>query len=118
MDEPSPHEHVIRELIEVHGYRPVPRPERWYATPRGRVRAAAWTGLAALVVLVGVVTPVLTVSETAGIALALLALGVGFLCSVAIYVDVIAAARPGAEEDENERAVARMVSGRGVRRRD
>ncbi|HTI35376.1 MAG TPA: hypothetical protein VL422_16990 [Miltoncostaea sp.] len=116
MDEPSPHEHVIRELIEVHGYRPVPRPERWWESPRGRVRAAAWTGLGAFLVLVGVAPAVWFVSETAAMALfvpAMLVLLLLFMILPLLWVGP-----PGAEEDENERAVARMVSGRGSRRRD
>ncbi|HTI32229.1 MAG TPA: hypothetical protein VL422_01050 [Miltoncostaea sp.] len=115
-DSPPP-EHIVRELMEVHGYRPVSRPGRWYSSARGRIRAAAWTGLGALIVLVGPATAVFALSETAGLALALPAAAVLFLCMVAIYVDALSGAQPGAD-DEAERAVARMVSGRGVSRRD
>jgi hypothetical protein len=116
-DSPPPH-HIVRELMEVYGYRPVPRPERWFSSPRGRIRAVAWTGLGALLVLVGPATAVFALSETAGLALALPAAAVLLLCMVAIYVDALSGAGPEAEEDEAERAVARMVSGRGVSRRD
>ena len=116
MDDPSPHEHVIRELIEVHGYRPVPPRERWYASPRGRVRAAAWTGFGAFLVLVGVAPAVWFVSETAAMVLFVPAMLVLFLLFATL--PLLSVGPPGTAEDENERAVARMVSGRGIRRRD
>jgi hypothetical protein len=117
MGEPSPHEHVIRELIEVHGYRPpLPPPTRWYASSRGRLRAAAWTGFGAFLVVVGVAPAVWMVSETAATVLFVPALVVLFVLFVTL--PVLSVGRPDAEEDENERAVARMVSGKGVRRRD
>jgi hypothetical protein len=116
MAEPSPHDHVIRELVEVHGYQPpLPPPLRWYGSSRGRIRAAAWTGFGALLVLVGVAPAVWFVSETAAMALFVPAMAVLFLLFVTF--PLLMGPR-GAEEDENERAVARMVSGRGIRRRD
>jgi hypothetical protein len=117
MAEPSPHLHVIRELIEVYGYRPpLPPPERWYASSRGRIRAAAWIGFGAFLVTVGVAPGVWLVSETAAMVLFVPAIVVLFL--LFMILPLLTVGPPGAEEDENERAVARMVSGRGVRRRD
>ena len=116
MADPPPPEHVVRELIEVYGYRPALRPERWYSSPRGRIRAAAWTGFGAFLVVVGVAPAVWLVSETAAMVLFVPAIAVLFLLFVTL--PLLTVGPPGAEEDENERAVARMVSGRGVRRRD
>jgi hypothetical protein len=116
MGEPSPHEHVIRELIEVYGYRPpLPPPGRWFGTSRGRIRAAAWTGFGALLVLIAITPAVAAVSETSSIVVGVIAAAVLLLCLAAIYVDAITAAPRVGEDDENERAVARMVSGKGVR---
>ena len=118
MPDSPPPDHIVRELMEVYGYRPVPRPEQWYSSPRGRIRAAAWAGLGALIMLVGPATAVFPLSETAGLVIALPSAAVLLLCILAIYVDALSSAGPGAEEGEAERAVARMVSGRGVRRLD
>ena len=115
MSDRPPREDELREIAERFGLRVVPRPERWFASRQGRIRAAAWTALAALFVLVCPASLLLLVSETAGVALAILAAAVLFLAFVAIWLDALVLTTPGTEEDENERAVARMVSGKGVR---
>jgi len=105
----------VRELAELFGLELVGRPKRWFATRRGRIRAAAWTALGALFVLVCPATLLFSVSETAAVILAVPAGAVLLLAIGAIYVEIFLLSTPDADEDENERAVARMVSGKGVR---
>ena len=92
------------------------RPAAWYRTRRGRRRMEAMVAGASVLVMVGV-TPLLFayVSEAAGLTVGLLAAGVMLICFAALYVEVISGVHSGAEEDEAERAVARLVSGRGIR---
>ena len=72
-------------------------------------------GLAIVLVMVGV-SPLLFayVSEAAGLTVGLLAAGVLLISFAALYVEIIWGVHSGAEEDEAERAVARLVSGRGI----
>ncbi len=107
----------LRELADLFGLRLVPIRERWLATRRGRIRAAAWTALGALFVLVCPALLLIPVSTTAAVILAVTAAAVLLLAIAAIYVEIFLFTTPGTEEDENERAVARMVSGKGVRTR-
>ena len=91
------------------------RPAAWYRTRRGRLRMEAMVAGASLLAMVGV-SPLLFafVSDAAGLTVGLLGAGVMLICFAALYVEVIAGAHSGAEEDEAERAVARLVSGRGI----
>ena len=91
------------------------RPAAWHRTTRGRRRMEAMVAGASLLVMVGV-SPLLFayVSEAAGLTVALVAAGVLLISFAALYVEIMSAVHSGAEEDEAERAVARLVSGRGV----
>jgi hypothetical protein len=91
------------------------RRERWYSSARGRVRVAAWTALGGLFLIVGPGTVVFAfVSETLGWVVSLTGAAMLLVALTAIVLDVRHRAVGGAEEDEDERAVARMVSGRGI----
>ena len=102
-------------------------PSAWYTTRRGRIRVEAAVAAAGLFLMVGPVTVAFSLEAPEVVlaistSVALLTLGLGML---ALYVEVmtpIYGGRPdrsgefGAaafEEDESERAVARLVSGNG-----
>ncbi|MGE0028225.1 MAG: hypothetical protein AB7O78_12930 [Thermoleophilia bacterium] len=114
MSEARRREDELRELATAFGLRRVPRPRPWFRTRRGRIRAAAWTALGALFVMLLAGTLLFAVSGTTGLIVSLPAAAVMLLAIGAIYVEVFLISAPGAEEDENERAVAGMVSGKGI----
>ena len=107
-------EDELRELAERFGLRLVPLRERWFEAPRGRIRAAAWTALGALLLLVPSGTLLFSVSETVGMLVAFPSAAVLFLALAVISVEIFVIGSLAEDEDDDERAVARMVSGKGV----
>jgi hypothetical protein len=91
------------------------RPAAWHRTRRRRRRMEAMAAGASVLVMVGV-SPLLFayVSEAAGLTVGLLAAGILLISFAALFVEIISGVQSGAEEDEAERAVARLVSGRGI----
>ena len=84
-------------------------PERWFRTRRGRIRTEAFIAGGSLLLLVGPATVAFSVSETAGIVVGIAALSGMVLAFLAITIELFEP-RDG-DEDENEQAVARLVSG-------
>ena len=89
-------------------------PERWFRSARGRIRMAAWIVAGGLFVMLGPATVAFYyVSETVAWALFLPAGSAMLLALAAIWVEIRRGLASG-EEDESERAVARLVSGKGI----
>lgn len=106
-----------------HGARP--ESARWFSTSRGRIRVEAYAGLGGLLVLVGITPATVWMDHlfadaiSGGVAIVLsVVLGVAaitlFLACAAIYMEVVLGTQD--DEGESESEVARIVSGRGLRR--
>ena len=89
-------------------------PERWFSSRRDRMRVEACVAAGSLVMLLGPATAMYVVYEVVGVALFVTAAMTMLLALGAIYIESLLSCESDGQEDESERAVARLVSGGGI----
>ena len=88
-------------------------PERWFSTRRRRIRVEGLVAGGSFVILMVSSTALFYVSEVLGLVVAGVAAIAMFLALGAVVVETVQGYHAGEAENENEKAVARLVSGGG-----